>query len=472
MKKKSTVLAALMAAWIVSPVWGNTSTDAYGFQPLAFLDDPAPGTGNVRFTFDFEPGSLNNRGELAFGADLSSSGEGVFLHRAGKLSALARTGDSTPDGKVYGPAFLGNISLNDSGNGAFVFLRQDGIDSSALGEDAGLYRFSSNGMVSPLLLPGNDAPGGGQFHGFGFRPVINNPGTIAFVGMVPANIGPGASIRLGMGAFLVDRHGNVSKIVRPGDPAPGGNTFDWAQNPWGNAQGDVAFGGHVQEKECIKFTASFPALGGQIFCAESVYFRSARTGKIRVIAEQGGLAPGGGVFTYAFGPIVNNRGDIAYVGAFPASPPGSGIDPSGNNDNVTGIFLHSQGRNIAIARPGDSMPGGGHLVTAAFVTTDLWMNNAGVISFSATLDSDDNGDKLKDTGLYVWRNGKLKVVACTGTVIPGLGTIRSLHSPGELGPKQLYPISGASLNDRGQIAFQATLEDGRGVMLMATPNDD
>ncbi len=466
--KKLTVLAALILAWIASPASGDNSSDAYRFEPLAFLGDQAPGKGNVKFDFDFEPGSLNNRGDLAFGADLSTGGEGVFLRRQGKLSALARTGDLTPDGKVYGPLFLGHISLNESGNGAFVFHRQNQTPPSLFGQDAVLYRFSPNGTVSPFLLPGKDAPGGGKFAGFVFRPVINNQGMIAFVGLVPTDIGPGAAVHLGQGNFLVDQQGKISKIVRPGDTAPRGDTFDWAQNPWVNDTGDIAFGGHVKEKPCIQFTSSFPA-GPQIFCAESVYFRDARTGNAQVIAEQGGSAPGGGVFTYALGPIVNNRRDIAYVGAFPANPPGTGIDPP-LNDNVTGIFLHSKGQDIPIARPGDLMPGGGHLVTAGFFTTDLWMNNEGVVSFSATLDSDVNGDGLKDTGLYVLEDEKLKVVARTGTKIPGLGTIRSLHSPGELGFRTA--ISGASLNERGQIAFQATLEDGRGVLLLATPDDD
>src|SRR5262249_38551193 len=113
----------------------------------------------------------------------------------------------------------------------------------------------------------------------------------------PATIGPGAAVGLGLGIFLADEQGNVSKLIRPGDAALGGTVFDWAQNPWVNSRGDVAFGAHVAAKTCIRFTASFPA-GNVIFCAESVYFREGRSGQIQVIAEQGGPAPGGGTFTY------------------------------------------------------------------------------------------------------------------------------------------------------------------------------
>ena len=82
--------------------------------------------------------------------------------------------------------------------------------------------------------------------------------------------------------------------------------------------------------------------------------------------------------------------------------------------------------------------GGGHLVTAGFFTLDLGLNNQGVVAFTATLDTSTNG--LADTGLYTWSNGTLSLVARTGTVIPGVGTIQALLSPGEEGFPT--PISG------------------------------
>ena len=39
--------------------------------------------------------------------------------------------------------------------------------------------------------------------------------------------------------------------VAPGDPAPGGGTFDYTYNPWINDRGDVAFGGHVAGEEVV-----------------------------------------------------------------------------------------------------------------------------------------------------------------------------------------------------------------------------
>src|SRR5438046_1525562 len=88
----------------------------YTFTQIAALGDPAPGGGNVAFTFDFEPGDINNSGQLVFGADLTTGGEGVFLADSkGKISAIARTGDQAPapDNAILGHLHLGVVTNND-----------------------------------------------------------------------------------------------------------------------------------------------------------------------------------------------------------------------------------------------------------------------------------------------------------------------------------------------------------------------
>jgi hypothetical protein len=116
------------------------------------------------------------------------------------------------------------------------------------------------------------------------------------------------------------------------------------------------------------------------------------------------------------------------------------------------------------------MPGGGHLVTAGFFTIDLGLNNQRVVAFSATLNTDVNHVGFKDTGLFTWSRGTLSLVARTGTVIPGVGTIQALLSPGEEGSTSPFG-GGEAINERGQIVFQAALTDGRGVLLLATPTE-
>jgi hypothetical protein len=140
---------------------------------------------------------------------------------------------------------------------------------------------------------------------------------------------------------------------------------------------------------------------------------------------------------------------------------------------VTGVFLSSKGTILPIARPGDQLPGGGRLVTASTIGgNQVHINNPGEVVFNAVLDTDVNGDDIPDTGLYEWSKGTLRLVARTGTVIPRLGTISNLV----LGtivvppPPGFVPNSGAVSNDNGQVLFGATLSDGRGVLLVATPH--
>jgi hypothetical protein len=48
------------------------------------------------------------------------------------------------------------------------------------------------------------------------------------------------------------------------------------------------------------------------------------------------------------------------------------------------------------------------------------------VSFAATLSTDDDTEGIADNGVYVFSKGSVRLVARTGTVIPGLGTIAYL----------------------------------------------
>ena len=161
---------------------------------------------------------------------------------------------------------------------------------------------------------------------------------------------------------------------------------------------------------------------------------------------------------------LNDHGDVVFLGDL-TSPPLA--------RQVTGVYRHSRGVTIPMARPGDLMPGGGHFVTASnLIGWQISVNNPGDVAFNALLDTDDNGDGVPDTGLFVWSHGVLRVVARSGTVVPGVGEVAHLVM-GVLvviGNTGFVPNSGATMNDRGQVVFGATLSDGRGVLLVATPN--
>ena len=207
----------------------------------------------------------------------------------------------------------------------------------------------------------------------------------------------------------------------------------------------------------------FPPPEIAVSCLGSVYVKDGATGKIRSIAHAGDKAPGGGVFRQATSPVVNDSGAIAFLGDLTPPPAAS---------EVTGVYLHRRGVTIAVARPGDKMPGGGQFVTSAtIIGWQIDVNNAGEVVFNATLNT-KNKDGVPDTGLYLFSNGKLRLVARTGTEIPGVGKIArlvQLNVPVTNEPSVFVPNSGANNNDRGQVVFGATLTGERGVLLLATP---
>ena len=404
--------------------------------------------------------------------------QGLFLLRKGEISEIARAGQPAPGGGDYDFGFLSPTTLNDKGDAGFAFLLSP--FSFPAGMNAGVYRFSqSTQSVAPVMRPGvTPAPGGGVFKGAQFGVSLNNRGDLVFGGIVETEQGihlPDEDyIGLGGGLFKANRTGHISSVVSPGDLVPGGGVFDFAFGPSMNDGGDVTFTGHVAGDEC-RPAGSLPQ-EILIGCLGSVYVKKAATGKIRSIAHAGDPAPGGegeDVYRQAIFPVMNNRGDIVFLGDL-TSPPDA--------FQVTGVYLHSGGETIRVAGPGDPMPGGGRLVTAGTITGwQLDVNNAGDVVFNAQLDTDDNEDDHRDTGLYVWSHGSLSLVARTGTEIPGVGTIAhlSMNVPTVEGPSVFEPNSGANNNDRGQVVFGATLcdagatpcatSDGRGVLLVATP---
>jgi len=134
-----------------------------------------------------------------------------------------------------------------------------------------------------------------------------------------------------------------------------------------------------------------------------------------------------------------------------------------------GLFLSSGGSLSVVIRPGDALPGGGNFVTTGWfgvgTSAQFSFNDRGEVAFSATLDTDDDGDGILDTGVYVWSAGALQLIARTGTVVPDIGTIAHIQSPQSIGGR--LPFGGAVLNSRGDVLFEATLTDGLGVLLVA-----
>jgi hypothetical protein len=459
--------AGALAWW---PALRAGGPGGYQFDLLNTIGNPIPGDPGVFFANDFEPGAINDKGDIAYGADVSlaTGGEGIFLLRKGKTQEIARTGLAAPGGGFFGPqGFFGPITLNNKGDLAFGFaLAPTGTPN---GFNAGVYRSDKDGKLSAVVVPFvTPLPGGSgmTFQGTSFYAALDDSGDLAFPGMfataagvhIPGEAYPG----LGLGLFQADKKGPIAAVVVPGDPAPDGGFFDYANSPRLNSGGDMVFVAHVAGEEAA--IPGFPPQVDLISALTSVYVRDSAKGTLRRIVHANHTpAPGGGVFRQAFHTVINSRGEIAFAGDVTPAP--------GGNDKI-GAFLYTNGQIISLARPGDPMPGGGHLVRSSLVGGNYGINNNGDVVFSGVLDTDVDGDGTPDTGVFFWSHGELSLVAKSGSVLPGIGTVFQMVAQSFIvipPPPNYSSVCGTIINERGVIVFQPALTDGRTVLIQATP---
>lgn len=292
-------------------------------------------------------------------------GEGTFVGTPGHLVNLARVGQPAPRVGTFSLGELGRMGLNNRGDVSFAFT----LDpfTFPLGLNAGVYRQSHNSStLSALIAPGDPAPGGATFGGTWFNTAINATGATVFSGIVSANSAQPPSYNgMAEGLVLATPGATVVKVVRPGDAAPGRQTFDDANNGSINDAGDIAFGAHIAGEPCVD-------IGTPLLCGESVYRRTAASGTFVSIAHQGGASPCAATpYRQAFGPLINNDGNIVFIGD---------LTPQAQPPNTTDAVLrYTSGRVRIVACPGMSMPGGGHMVSAGQQDGTYSLNAAGQI---------------------------------------------------------------------------------------------
>jgi len=434
----------------------------YLFEALQTIPGTVPNGGGAEFEFDFEPGGINNRGQLVYVADMSLNdagiGEGAFAQdRKGAFTTFAFPGTALPGGGTFGGFVMGQTAINSRGDTSLPLgLAPVGVP---FGINTALYRGAvGSSTLTALVLPGDPAPGGGTFAGVYFNTDINIQRDVVFSGLVTgADIDPGSppgADGIGLGLFTADKAGRIARIVRPGDPAPGGAVFDAARAGTINSKGDIAFAAHSTAVPCIVIDP--------FFCGESVYLWDAPKGTIVKVAQQGDPAPGGKTYRVAYDPRINERGDVVFIGD---------VSPGPGFGEASGVYLfdRTKGTTTVVAEPGTVMPGGGLFVRASGQTGSLGINSSGDVAFNALLDTDANNDGEQDTGLYLWSHGTLTLITRSGSQIPGVGTVAGLRPPGLGGAGFPFVGSGAAMNDSGQVFFQVTLTDGTGVLLIASP---
>jgi hypothetical protein len=478
-------LLLVLAAALVLPEPARSASKDYTFEAIAYAGDPAPGGGT--FTLGlygevFMNNWISNNGVVVFTAGVTDpeGGQGTFMLRNGQITEILRSGQPAPGGGVFALAAAGPGAAFTVDRGAVVSDSGDVALSTMVeiagGTYAGVYRYSpQTGMLSAILVPGvTPVPGTDVtfIEAYSNHGSIgtNNRGDVVFVGVYPTTEGLFGYLGRGVGVFTASPDGAIEPAVMIGEPAPSGDTFDFFRFPLINNRGDVFFAAHEAADpippELLWFCEQW-----LIAPPSGLYIKDGGTGQVRVIMT--GSDPHDAPSLGA----TNDRADVLFAKCWWIE--------SGYLHDVE-IFLNSGGTTYPVCLLGETMPGGGHVETVADWYNDNWLNNRGDVVFSATLDTctlgyyDPNTNAgLPDEGLYVWSRGAKRLLAKTGTALPGIGTLAYLETVPIPPPPEWYwpfdmlgywsPVAISHMNDRGQVIFQATLTDGRWVLLVATP---
>jgi hypothetical protein len=222
-----------------------------GLQPVAVIGQEAPamGEGVVLSSVPLATSGplVNSRGEVAFRALLAGPGidsqnnDTLWVGSPGTLTNLTRepmqiealgsginVGISTPTGfsmnrSVAVEAYLSGLDINGSNSTAYALADPEGVSIVARSGD-----------------PAEGAEAGRVYTGFSYEPVIGGGGHVAFYG---GDLDPSdwPSQRTGIWAGLP---GQLERVVRQGDPAPGTDDVFYAMyrnTPALNRFGQIAF---------------------------------------------------------------------------------------------------------------------------------------------------------------------------------------------------------------------------------------
>src|SRR5260370_16965165 len=141
--------------------------------------------------------------------------------------------------------------------------------------------------MSKVAANGGPAAGGGSLRNLRF-PALNDGGQVVFASNFPG----------GRGGFL-STSGRIPRLVRNGDPAPGGGTFSTAFTSLSlNANGIAAF--------------VATAVSGTNTTAQGIYL--AGGGGVQKIVRAGDPAPQGGAFSSFDAPSLHAGGQLAFAG--------------------------------------------------------------------------------------------------------------------------------------------------------------
>ncbi len=412
LRRHTTTLALALAAASPAKAGGPA------LSPIAVRGDPLPGGVGVFSNFDTTFIRLNDTGRVAFLANVSGApagaNQGVFTGTTAGTTEIALKNAPIPGGDGQFNTFTRqSIRLNTPGE--LVFRATLFGTSGGFTDDDAIF-FHDGASLAILVREGAAAPEG-TYSGFsnGRSVRLNDNSDVVFQCSLNNTDDPTFNDTLGI---VLKSGASESFVAQGGDPAFGGPgdfrpAFDEDSVCLNNAAQTLFFDLYTGD--------------GVISSNDSGFSRSAPD----ISALREGDALGGGTITgfNANNPQLNDSGDYAVFVSLSGVPA----------DMNTGIVVNT----VFALREGDAVPGAGPL-TGSF--SDHQLNNNTHVACRAFV----SGATTLDDEIIVRAQpgGACTLVARENDLAPdGVSTIDVLFS------------TGTRLNNQGQIAFLARLND-------------
>jgi hypothetical protein len=290
---------------------------SYTIQPIVHLGDTTGGVNILAGGGDFEIGALNDSGQLVFITEHGKpQGSEMLLQYAdGKIHPIVVANRAAPGGQWEGGVEVaGPVSMNQRGDVVFVAKVSVGGQTSW-----GTFRWDFQAQkVTAVAVKGMPATGDLTFTGAAgsYVPAINNSGEIAFPAIVMSRTPGGAS---GNALFFLGRDGQLQPVLLPGQELPGGgklqnNSFRFPEASLAD-DGRVAFlahpqGGPLNNAYVWELGTISPVLvsgaalpGGGTIGAVSRVLVNSKNRSVLVAADVAGASSGPGLYLVADGQL-------------------------------------------------------------------------------------------------------------------------------------------------------------------------
>jgi len=481
----------------------TTVGTSIGAEAVAVTGDLAPGIDGAWFT-SFRGSSIDNSGAAGFWAGWNG-GEALCVDSGSTVSVVAQTGAMAPGVPTTFAAF-GDVVYRNPNLLAFVGALNIG-GAVTPSTNTGVW-LDANGALTPVVRTGGQAPGcpaGAKFASF-TRLVLPDSGGPVFLAKL-VHKGGRVSTANDTGIWGVNSAGHLKMLLRKGSNLKVGGVYKQvtalnAFSASAPATGDRGF----NSAGTIVAVAAF-ADGTQ------AVLKVARSGSVSVATARGSAAPGirGARFTTFGNATIDNSGRVALR----AQLAGSGVKAS-NNSGIWVLPSRAPVARIGSAAPGipgrvlfktlgdpvlNNRGQVAFLATLASKAVGIWANTSGALTLVACAQSQapypvgavfsafqrlalpDQGGPVILASLAIgpggvtalnnvgiWQadsNGALSLIAQTGDSIELEGAIKIIAGLGIFDSTAEAAAQPGGCNTGGALIFRATFTDGSQALITA-----